>query len=110
MSRVPDLVLDSRLRTRFNGSEAIHSFVEIDGAGRRTDRKEHWKWERGLGRGGFGQIQLERCVTTGTKKDAMRAVKIISKQTNSRMSLDFNRELEAIAKFSHDRVGLIPSK
>jgi hypothetical protein len=34
----------------------------------------------------------------------LRAVKIINKTLYPSESLDFNRELEAIAKFSHDRV------
>jgi hypothetical protein len=107
MSRLPDLVLDSRLRTQFRESITIHSYLEIDEVGGRFSREEHWKWERFLGRGGFGQVRLETCVTTETKQDFVRAVKIINKPLNPSESLDFNRELEAIAKFSNDRVSQI---
>lgn len=104
MSRLPDLVRDSRLRTKFRDSIIIHSYLEIDEIGGRFSREEYWKWERYLGRGGFGQVQLQRCVAKGAKRDSLRAVKIINKPLDSSGSLDFNRELETIAKFSNDRV------
>lgn len=104
MSRLPDLVLDSRLDTQFRDSLTIHSYPEIDNLGGRYSREEHWKPERFLGRGGFGQVRLERCITKGTKQNSLRAVKIINKPLNPSESLDYNRELEAIAKFSNDRV------
>jgi hypothetical protein len=99
-----DLVQDSRLITRFleNGT-TVHSFIEPDGARRRIHREEYWKREQRVGSGGFGQVQLEKC-TEGKKRGNMRVVKIIDKQSNSPKPIDFNRELEAIAKFSHDRV------
>jgi hypothetical protein len=101
-----DIVQDSRLETEFLDGSTIHSFVEPSGRNRRVSRKESWRLERHLGRGGFGHVQLERC-TAGKSKDAMRAVKIINKQSGytRRGPVDLNRELEAIAKFSHNRVG-----
>jgi len=107
MSRLPDLVLDSRLRTHSRDSITIHSYLEIDEAGGRFAREEHWKRERLIGGGGFGQVRLERCITRGMKQDSLRAVKSINKSFNPSQPLDFNRELEAIAKFSNDRVSLI---
>jgi hypothetical protein len=104
MSRLPDLVLDSRLRTEFHDSIIIHSYLEIDNVGGRFSRNEHWKWERDLGRGGFGQVRLQRCVTKSAKQNSLRAVKIVNKPSNPSGSLDCKRELEAIVKFSHDRV------
>jgi hypothetical protein len=100
-----DLVLDSRLETEFLNGLTVHTFIEPHGRNRRIERKEYWRLERHLGRGGFGQVQLERC-TAGESRDMMRAVKIINKQSGSirRKPMDFNRELEAIAKFSHNRV------
>jgi hypothetical protein len=101
-----DLVQDSRLETEFLDGSTVHTFIEPYGRNRRMSRKEYWRLERHLGRGGFGDVQLERC-TAGENKDMMRAVKIINKQSGStrRRPMDFNRELEAIAKFSHNRVG-----
>jgi hypothetical protein len=107
MSRLPDLVLDSRLRTEFRDSITIHSYLEIDEVGGRFSREEHWKWEQFLGRGGFGQVRLERCIAKGIEQDSLRAVKIINKPSNPSESMDFNRELETIAKFSNDRVSQI---
>jgi hypothetical protein len=104
MSRLPDLVLDSRLRTEFRDSITIHSYLEIDDAGGRYSREEYWTRDQFLGRGGFGQVRLERCATKGTMEGSLRAVKIINKPLDPSESLDFNRELEAIAKFSNDRV------
>ncbi|KAF7511988.1 hypothetical protein GJ744_002701 [Endocarpon pusillum] len=103
MSRLPDLIRDSRLRTEFRDSLTIHSYLEIDEIGSRFSREEYWKTERFLGRGGFGQVQLERCITTGAKQDSLRVVKVMNKLLDSSGSLDVNRELEAIAKFSNDR-------
>ena len=104
MSRLPDLVVDSKLRTQFRDSIIIHSFLEVDELGGRFFREEHWKQERFLGRGGYGQVRLERCVAQGTKQGSLRAVKVIHKPLHSSDSFDVNRELEAISKFSHERV------
>lgn len=104
MARLPDLVRDSELPTEFLGAVTIHSFDEIDGTGRRYRRKEHWKWDRTLGRGGFGQVKLQRCTDGDTKPRLLRAVKIIEKTPSISKSLDYHRELEAIAKFSNPRV------
>lgn len=105
-----DLVQDSKLITRFaeNGI-AVHTFFESDKARRRICREEHWRWERRLGRGGFGEVQLEKCIA-GQRRGAMRAVKITDRQSKSSKPLDFKRELETIAKFSHVRVCTVTSK
>lgn len=94
-----DLVQDSKLITDFRDGYTIHTFTEPSG-----HRKEYWKSERRLGRGGSGQVQLERCAA-GEKKDLKRAVKIISRRSNPTRTgwVDLERELEAIAKFSQSR-------
>jgi hypothetical protein len=103
-----DLVLDSRLETEFLDGSTVHTFIEPYGRNRRIAQKEYWRLERHLGCGGFGHVQLEKC-TVGESKNMMRAVKIINKQSGStrQRPTDFNRELEAIIKFSHNRVGQI---
>jgi hypothetical protein len=103
-----DLVQDSRLETEFLNGSTVHTFIVPYGRNRRITRKEYWTLERHLGRGGFGHIQLEKCIV-GERKDMMRAVKIINKQSGStrQRPMDFNRELEAIVKFSHSRVSQI---
>lgn len=104
MSKLPDLVLDSRLHTSFEGSKTIHSYLDIDHNGNRFSRKEHWQFKRSLGHGGFGQVMLQRRMAEGSKHHSLRAVKIINKPRDSSESLNCNRELEVIAKFSNDRV------
>lgn len=68
MPRLCDLVLDSKLDTVLRDSTTIHSFLEIDDVGGRSTREERWERERVLGRGGFGQVRLEKCVTAGPKE------------------------------------------
>jgi len=103
MSRLPDLILDWKLETSFRNSNTVHIYPDIDAAGRRFSREEHWKQEQLIGRGGFGFVRRERCITEGTKLNLLRAVKIIEKPPYLSSPPNFNRELEAIAKFSHDR-------
>ena len=104
MPQIPDLVADSRLRFRFLDNETtVHTFIELDKTHRQIQREEFWKRERYIGRGGFARVQLEKCIA-GEKRGSLRAVKVIEKQPDSTKSTYLNRELEAIAKFSHDRV------
>jgi hypothetical protein len=102
MPPIPDLVRDSKLETAFlDQKTTVHTFIEPDGAGgRRIRREQCWKKGELLGRGAFGDVWREQCVA-GKEKGALRAVKVIRKQSHS---VDLNRELEAIAKFSHSRV------
>ena len=104
MSQLPDSVIDSRLQTEFRDSIITHTYLENDNAGRRFSREEHWKSEQFLGRGGFGQVRLERCIAEGKKQNSLRAVKIISKPLDPSSSFDFKRELATISRFSKDRV------
>jgi serine/threonine protein kinase len=106
MSPSLGFVRDSKLDTEFRDGLTIHTFVEPSGRYRRICRTEHWTLERRcLGRGGFGQVQLERCIV-GDRIDELRAVKTINKQSGSvkKTTMDFQRELEAIVKFSQRRV------
>jgi serine/threonine protein kinase len=99
-----DLVLDSKLRTRFvDETTTVHTYIEPDGFRRRTNREDYWKREQRLGQGGFGQVHLEKCVA-GRSKGELRAVKVLHKQHGPAPLTDFTRELEAIAKFSHEKV------
>ncbi|KAH7128878.1 kinase-like domain-containing protein [Dactylonectria macrodidyma] len=102
-----DLVRDSKLETRFIGGATHHAVLVSDPAlGRRRQLEdERWSREQRLGGGGYGTIWLERC-TDGRKKGSLRAVKEIFKpasSSSSTNSLDYGRELEAIAKFSNDK-------
>jgi serine/threonine protein kinase len=101
MPPIPDLVRDSRLETTFlDQKTTVHTFIEPDGASGRSVRREYWKKEVILGRGGFGDVRREQCIA-GKDKGTLRAVKVIRKQSSL---VDLYRELEAISKFSHSRV------
>jgi hypothetical protein len=113
MARMRDLIRDSMLETEFLPDETVHRFQESDPiSGRRlVTRSEHWRRQRRIGFGGFGSVWLENCTKGGRQDDrdqdarAVRAVKQIDIDTQLG-SIDYSRELEAIAKFSHSRVSL----
>jgi hypothetical protein len=104
MSQVSDLIKDSKLHTKFESELITPTFLEsttIAGRrGRRRERNEVWKRKRHLGIGIFGTVWLEECVSEGK----LRAVKEVRKSVPSLESIDFNRELEAIARFSQQKV------
>jgi hypothetical protein len=108
MSRLPDLVRDSKLETHFLPDcsvETVHTYHESDPSSRRrvVVRYEHWKRQRRIGGGGYSTVWLEECFQGSRDGVQVRAVKQI--ETGGRFQrIDFNRELETIAKFSHSRV------
>lgn len=103
MALIPDLVQDSKLDTEFHSDPEYTQHVQyVSGSTpkQRRLRKEYiWKREKGLGRGGFGIIWLERCIQ-GDSKGEVRVVKKIQKLESS----NYYRELEAIALFSQAKV------
>ncbi|KAK7225680.1 hypothetical protein V2G26_013683 [Clonostachys chloroleuca] len=103
---LPDLVRDSRLDTTFdlNSRTVCHvSFItNLASRQRRVKTEVRWKRSKRIGAGGFGSIWLERCVEGGSLGQ-LRAVKEIAKQPDATHAVDYTRELEAIAKFSHER-------
>jgi hypothetical protein len=116
MGRTSDLVQDSELHTYFlpdHTVETVHTFQVSDPASgqRLVTRKEHWQRQKEVGSGGFGSVWLEKCIKGGRSGDtaqsgALRAVKQIDMDPRHG-SFDYNRELEAITKFSHYRVSLL---
>ncbi|KAJ5185374.1 hypothetical protein N7472_010214 [Penicillium cf. griseofulvum] len=103
MSQVSDLVRDSKLPTKLDADLTTHTFFEstlVAGRrGRRREREEVWKKKRDLGIGIFGTTWLEECVSQGK----LRAVKEVRKLVPGSRSMDYNRELEAIARFSQQK-------
>jgi len=105
---LPELVRDSRLQASLQGNVTVHTRPP----GRRgISRHESWVRERILGNGGYGVVWLERKVETADKNDGsatrLRAVKCV-RIPPSRSQLEggkYVRELEALAKFSQDKVG-----
>jgi hypothetical protein len=105
MLRIPDLVRDSRLDTLFHPEYTKHVYYEtgLTPRQRKTRRDECWKRKRYIGQGSYGSVWLEQCVG-GQREIEFRAVKKIPKLQQPSKPIDYNRELEAIAKFSHWRV------
>ncbi len=109
MADLPDLVRDSKLfTTRCDGQVTVHEYQ--DGVRRRWQRPvprlEQWDRDPNpIGRGGFGEVWLERQRDNRDQPPrAFRAVKEIA-ITDKRVKMsDYLRELEAILKFSHDKV------
>ncbi|KAK7426356.1 hypothetical protein QQZ08_007111 [Neonectria magnoliae] len=102
--RVPDLVRDSQLNTRFlPGGVTQHTIYVTSNhfsRRRRVRVEEIWHRERELGNGTFGRVWLQRCAS-GPATGSLRAVKEMEK--DSSRPVDYTRELEAMAKFSHEK-------
>lgn len=105
MSRRPDIVEDSRLETRWETGtgHTVHVHMSVDSSRQRIRSEEHWKFEKVLGRGAYGEVSKEIC-TSGQRDVSVRAVKMIYKSTNPFAQMNLDRELEAIAKFSNCKV------
>ncbi|KAF2967847.1 hypothetical protein GQX73_g5786 [Xylaria multiplex] len=102
-----DLVQDLRLETSISpDGDTQHTYMhsEPDSGERAVLVTENWKQSRLLGRGGFGSVWLETCIS-GPRQGEFRAVKEIKKQDISAdFTIDYSRELQAVAKFSHRKV------
>jgi hypothetical protein len=102
MAEVPDLVVVSKLKTQFSTNPKYTQHVQYKHGNTLRQRKilaeERWQKERKLGSGSFGIVRLEKCIY-GDRKGSFRAVKKIQKVA----SINYYRELEAIALFSHDQ-------
>jgi hypothetical protein len=107
--RVPDLVLDSELVAIITEEWTKH-IVDEPGSipsRRRAQLEQQWKRKRYLGRGAYGSVWLEECIS-GFRDITLRAVKQIRKTGQDSKQIAYHRELEAIMKFSNPRVG-VPS-
>jgi hypothetical protein len=101
-----DLVRDSKLDTRFESDYTVHTYHQhgLNYHRRPVQREEFWRRERQLGSGAFGIVWLEKCVLD-QENVRLRAVKqILKRRLRGVPQLDYARELEAIAKFSHPKV------
>jgi serine/threonine protein kinase len=104
-SRTSDLVRDSRLNTEFLDGQIKHIYFTSSRSARqrRVKVEEIWSRQKELGNGTYGQVWLESCIS-GQRSGKVRAVKAIRKDKTLSSNIDYKRELEATAKFSHDRV------
>jgi len=109
--RIPDLVLHSRMEADFladqNQTRHVRTTLGTSARHRQLRTEETWQRKRSLGMGTYGVVWLEQCVD-GSEKDRLRAVKEIRKEKGLPSSFLY-RELETMAKFSHDMVGTTAS-
>ena len=105
MPPISDLVRDSKLETTFCLGYTQHEYhVSGDTPRQRRMRvEERWKRGRNLGTGSFGIVWLEKLIVENGE-EKYRAVKEIRKGMQRSKAIDYSRELEAIAKFSHQKV------
>lgn len=105
--QVSDLVRDSKLETNFPDdtvTQHIHYVSDMKTQRRRVRKEARWTVVRKLAAGSFGQVWLQQC-TEGDDVGKLRAVKEISRgREEQQPDIDYQRELEAIAKFSHEKV------
>jgi hypothetical protein len=109
-SATSDLVRDSKLETVISNNGALVQHISYESnprmRQRRLRKEQTWKRVRELGGGGFGCVWLEERLNGDDGGGTFRAVKEISKiqPQGQHISINYNRELEAIAKFSHSKV------
>ncbi|KAL8993905.1 MAG: hypothetical protein Q9169_005996 [Polycauliona sp. 2 TL-2023] len=99
MAAIPDLVRLSKLETHVYPEYVQHIRYVSSGTTSRTRIRKEEKWGKvkELGRGAFGTVRLEHCIQ-GDDKGKARAVKSMRKLE----SMDYYRELEAVALFSRE--------
>jgi len=105
MPPVSDLVRDSKLETTIYEKYTQHIY-HIAGANprqRKVRKEECWERHRHLGSGSFGAVWLEKSITD-SGEEKYRATKEIKKGSRESEVINYSRELEAIAKFSHEKV------
>jgi serine/threonine protein kinase len=108
-TRLSDLVRDSRRDSEFSQGQVRHVYHVSNHITRqrRILVEEVWERQKELGNGTFGHVYLERCIA-GPKEGQLRAVKAVAKDISTSKSKDaslmYERELEAMAKFSHEKV------
>jgi hypothetical protein len=106
MRHTSDLVRDSKLPTAVRGDITRH-VIEASGRDRRhrrVRREQRWQRLETLGHGTFGIVWKEKLIA-GESDVNERAVKMIRK-TLGKTTVDYTRELEAIAKFSRSKVSI----
>jgi hypothetical protein len=103
-----DLVLDSKLQAEaFDDHTLQTNYISNPSTRERRVRvEEKWQRTKKLGSGSHGVVWLEKCLS-GPNSGQLRAVKELRKDASHESTLDYRRELEAIAKFSQERVGSI---
>ena len=97
-----DLVRDSEIKVKIFGNQTIQYVRNPLSRERRAMVEETWQRVNELGRGGYGVVWLEKCISDSTNR--VRAVKELRTGGGDVSTTTYFRELEAVAKFSHERV------
>jgi hypothetical protein len=102
---ISDLIIDSKLEVESFDGHTIQTRLVLNPSKRqrRTRERERWQRIKEPGEGSFGIVWLEEC-TEGPSSGELQAVKALKKAAAS-ASTNYYRELEAIAKFSQEKVG-----
>lgn len=108
-----DLVLDTQIRVEIHQTPhqiAHHRFTFDSGTlsgryARRRERQHVWIQGRLLGRGSYGNVYLHSCSTGDRGETELQAVKTIDKAQMTAHRVNYHKEVEAIAKFSQQKVG-----
>ncbi|KAH7013420.1 kinase-like domain-containing protein [Ilyonectria destructans] len=101
-----DLVRDSRLQATFRSDGQQSCTIHTRSAGHRTrQRRDIWIHKQELGYGGYGSVQLQLKEAPDPGLPQYRAVKSIRVSENDFKSKrsQYVRELESLAKFSHEK-------
>lgn len=101
MDGLAEFVLDAKLETLVVGNDTEHILYDVAGTSRQRPlpRRERWKREKkAIGRGSYGIVWLESC---GTRQRAVKEIFMHRRRVNV---TDCGRELEALCKFSRQKV------
>ncbi|OCL04087.1 kinase-like protein [Glonium stellatum] len=98
--KIPDVVKDWKLIVTVADGLTKQTVSGSTRGRRRAQWEQQWKRKGFLGRGAYGSVWLEECIS-GDHDVPVRAVKQIYKAGPDSKPIDYNRELEAIMKFSH---------
>jgi len=105
MAQILESVLDWEVDTEYHDDLTVHLYQESWVAEPRT---ELWRHKRFLGAGGFGTVCLEERIDSD-HQTRVRAVKTVPIGKKSLSSATHIRELEAMIKFSSQRVNYLCS-
>lgn len=105
---VNDMKLSAQVR-KDGTTEVTEHRYQSDSTRETTGRwpePEVWKRGERLGKGAFGTVWVEKCVSAqGSTRT--RAVKVILQTSDPLRKSSCDQELEAVAKFSQPKVGAI---